>query len=92
MSTSPNILIPGNLLDITHALQIPTDSPLADTILQGKLFQCLFAFNIICNDLRSVPTDATVKTSAAIIAFIPLRTAPQAISDHIPRPAEKAFF
>ena len=70
-------------MDITHALQIPADSLLVDTVFDSKLRQCLLALHIIGYNLSLIPADTSVKTASAVITFIPLRAASQAIPDHI---------
>ena len=62
---------------------IPADSLLVDTVLDSKLRQCLLALHIIGYHLCFVTADTAVKTASAVITFIPLRAASQAIPDHI---------
>ena len=78
-----HIFILCYLMNITHALQIPADSLLVDTVLDSKLRQCLLALHIIGYHLCFVTADTAVKTASAVITFIPLRAASQAIPDHI---------
>ena len=87
-----HILVLRYLMDMTHALQIPADGLLVDSVLDGKLLQRLLALYIVGNNTDFIPADTTVKTASAVLAFVPLCAASQAIPDHIRRPTEKAFF
>ena len=87
-----HILVLRYLMDMTHALQIPADGLLVDSVLDGKLLQCLLALYIVGNYLAFVSTTTAQKLPSAVFAFIQLFSAFQAVSDHIRRPAEKAFF
>ena len=78
-----NLPVPGDLLDISHSLQITTDGFLVYAILDGKLMQSLLTFNIIGYYLGFVASNATVKTTATVLAFIPLDAPSQTIVDHI---------
>ena len=79
-------------MDMTHALQIPADGLLVDSVLDGKLLQCLLALYIVGYNPDFIPADTTVKTASAVLAFVPLCAASQTIPDHIRGPTEKAFF
>lgn len=79
-------------MDIPHSIQIPTDGLFTDTILGCKLFQRLFTLYIVADNLSFIAPDTAIKTTAAVIAFIPLGTTSQAVPNHIFRPTEKAFF
>ena len=87
-----HILVLRYLVDMKHALQIPADGLLVDSVLDGKLLQCLLALHIVGYDPDFIPADTTVKTASAVLAFVPLRAASQTIPDHIRGPTEKAFF
>ena len=63
------------LMNITHALQIPADSLLVDTVLDSKLLQCLLALYIVGNYLILVPTSTAQKLSPTVFAFIQLFSA-----------------
>lgn len=78
-----HLLVFGYLQDMMHALQIAADGLLVDTILEGKLTQCLLALHIVCYYLGFIPANAAVKTATTVLTFIPLRSTSQAIVDHI---------
>ena len=61
-------------------------------VASGKLFYGLLAINIVRYYLGFISTMTTNKLAPAILAFIQLLTASQAIPDHFFRPTEKAFF
>jgi hypothetical protein len=86
------MLILGYLLDIPHSLQITAYGFLVYTILKGKLLQRLLALYIIGYNLGFVSANTAYKLPSAVLAFIQMLTASQAIPDHILRAAEKAFF
>ena len=79
-------------LDIAHPLQISLNRLDRYSIFFGKLFPYLFALDVLRDDLWLAAPDTTWKLAAAILAFILLFPAFQAVLDHFGWPAEKAFF
>ena len=75
-----------------HALQVTADRLLVDAILEGKLTQRLLALYIVGYYLGFIAANAAIKSAAAVLAFIPLSSASQAIVNHIRRATKKAFF
>ena len=86
------MLLLRDFLYIPHALQISGDSTAGDFVFICKLFERLFALNVIRNYLSPIPAIIPVETTSAVLVFIPLDTASQAIVDHVCGPTEKAFF
>ena len=75
-----------------HTLQITPDGFLVHAILEGKLTQRLLALYIVGYYLGFIAADAAYKLPPAVLTFIQMFAASQAIPDHILRPAKKAFF
>ena len=86
-----NLFILGYLLHIPHPLQVPGYGLAGYAVLNGKLFSSLLALDIVCDNLGFVSAFSPEELPSAILAFIQLRSASQAIPDHIFRAAEKAF-
>ncbi|MBR1487361.1 MAG: hypothetical protein IJ603_00520, partial [Bacteroidales bacterium] len=82
----------GYLLNMAHAFQIPANGLLVHTILEGKLTQRLLALYIVGYYLGFIAANTAYKLPPAVLAFIQMLAASQAIPDHILRPAKKAFF
>ena len=59
---------------------------------RGQLFQRLLALHIVRYHLGLIATSTAQKLPPAGLAFIQLFSASHAVTDHLGRPAEKAFF
>lgn len=82
----------GYLLYMTHGGKISADGFGRNSISLGQLSAGLLPFHVIRDDLGLFDSSPSSELPPAIIAFIQLKSASQAIPDHICRTAKKAFF
>ena len=77
------MLVLGDLLDIPHSLEGPTDGAVANPILQLKLCYCLLPFYVIRDYLLFIKATTSHELPSTGLAFIQLLAASHAIPDHI---------